>query len=905
MGSEASGAPTARRAAFVGREPELAALAAEYARASAGSARVAIVEGEPGIGKTTLLERFVGERAGAAILRANGDESELDVGFGVVEQLLRRADAELPAPDGADHVTAGTRLLLALGELEAAGPVVVRVDDAHWADIPSLRALLFAARRLVSERVLILLALRGGEAERVPAGLLRLAADPTGARVRLAGLGGAELRRLGDEYGLGLSAAAVERLLAHTGGNPLHATALLEELPAARWEDALSPWPAPRSFAALVAARLAACAPATRAFVEGAAVLGRSCALADATALAGAEDAFDAMEQAAAADLLRLDEVNGRRRLVFTHPLVHAAVRQSLGVARRARLHAAAAGLSGDRATALRHRVAAAPGPDAALAGELEAFAGEQRGRGAWSEVATLLVMASRASGEREPRERRLLAALEATLYAGDVPAARRLASEVEGYAASPLRDAVLAYLEISRGGVAEARALLERAWAGCDRGHDARLAATIAQRRAFLGILCLRASEAVHWGERARELAAGDPVLAGLARWCAAFGRDQLGRGEPLRAFAAPGDRERGRAACAGPELTDGRLLLAADELVAARELLAVPAINRNGSLIAGALAYSTLVRTEFALGDWDDAAVHAERAVAVAIESDDAAALVYTRWAASLVPLARGARAEADAHARALAQVGARFPDHVAAARIAAAEHAAAAGDADRVRETLEPLATLQPRDGIDDAGHWPWQHLYAEALLDLGQAEDARAFLARALAAAPGRRLLQARAARLRGRIALAAGAPAAAASELAAALERIEPLAMPYERALTELALGQCLRRDGRRRAAAAQLTAAKRRLEALGAAPMLERCEIELRACGLTPSARDGSGRTALTPQERAVTQLAAAGASNREIAAELMLSVKTVERHLTHVFAKLGIRSRAELRRDP
>ena len=112
----------------------------------------------------------------------------------------------------------------------------------------------------------------------------------------------------------------------------------------------------------------------------------------------------------------------------------------------------------------------------------------------------------------------------------------------------------------------------------------------------------------------------------------------------------------------------------------------------------------------------------------------------------------------------------------------------------------------------------------------------------------------------------------------------------------------LEYGQVLRRDGQRRAATAKLLAAKAVLEALGAAPLLKRCVEELEACGVAvaPQARRAS-RDDLTPRERAVERLAAAGMTNRQIAAELMLSVKTVENHLTHVFAKRGVRSRADL----
>ena len=128
----------------------------------------------------------------------------------------------------------------------------------------------------------------------------------------------------------------------------------------------------------------------------------------------------------------------------------------------------------------------------------------------------------------------------------------------------------------------------------------------------------------------------------------------------------------------------------------------------------------------------------------------------------------------------------------------------------------------------------------------------------------------------------------------------------PAGMPYERALTDFAHGRLLRRAGRRRDAAAHLSAARDTFAALDACPLLERCTRELDACGLTPIKRGpDADRTRLTPQEQSIARLAATGLSNREIAAELLLSVKTVERHLTHVYRKLGVGSRSELSPDP
>ena len=125
-----------------------------------------------------------------------------------------------------------------------------------------------------------------------------------------------------------------------------------------------------------------------------------------------------------------------------------------------------------------------------------------------------------------------------------------------------------------------------------------------------------------------------------------------------------------------------------------------------------------------------------------------------------------------------------------------------------------------------------------------------------------------------------------------------LERVE---LPFQRALVELAYGQVLRRAGQRRAAAERLSAARERLVGLRARPWVERCEQELAACGLAPAKRSEFDPSRLTAQELAVARLVAVGMSNRQVASELFISIKTVQFHLTHIYAKLGVSSRAEL----
>ena len=155
--------------------------------------------------------------------------------------------------------------------------------------------------------------------------------------------------------------------------------------------------------------------------------------------------------------------------------------------------------------------------------------------------------------------------------------------------------------------------------------------------------------------------------------------------------------------------------------------------------------------------------------------------------------------------------------------------------------------------------------------------------------------------ARLARVRGRLAAAQGDISAAEAAFQRGLDEIEQLPMPFERALLELAYGQVLRRAGQRRAAAIKLQAAHDRLSILNARPYLERCDRELAACGLTPAKRSDFDPSRLTAQESAVARLVAAGMGNRQVATELFVSIKTVQFHLTHIYAKLGISSRGEL----
>ena len=183
---------------------------------------------------------------------------------------------------------------------------------------------------------------------------------------------------------------------------------------------------------------------------------------------------------------------------------------------------------------------------------------------------------------------------------------------------------------------------------------------------------------------------------------------------------------------------------------------------------------------------------------------------------------------------------------PDRVVAVGIAHALVAAARGDAEAVLRALAPVPEIEPSAAVDEPGFWPWQHLYANALVSTGRLDDAERFLARhePLAAARGHATAIARLAVVRGRLDAARGERDAAAAAFARALDVLGPLERPFDRAHVQLAHGQFLRREGRRRSAAGLLTDAAETFAALGARPALDRTERELVASGLRPS-RDG------------------------------------------------------------
>jgi DNA-binding CsgD family transcriptional regulator len=907
--------------AFVGRHTELALLRTRLEAIRAGISQIVLLTGVAGVGKTALLEAFLTSTRDRVVW-ASGDHLETGLPYGVTEQLASGLPEPLPErltmlgterAASTHPVQVGAGLVDLLGCLQADGPVIIVIDDAQWADQESLQALAFALRRLRGNQVLTLLAARDDLLERLPASLQRLIAGPAGARLRLGGLDVGELRELSLALRTGsLSKRAASRLRDHTGGNPLHARALLEELPPSALQDNSRPLPAPRSFRKLVLARLAACPADAESLVVAAAVLGTRCPLALASRLAELDDPLPALERAIHAHLLEERATPIELLIAFPHPLVHAAVYHDLGPARRAALHARAARIVSTEPAAVRHRAAAASGPDPELATRLITLAEQQALAGAWTAGADALLSAARLSPSQEERERLILRAIDHLLVGDNGIEAAPFANEFATLGDRTRQDYVAARLATLTGGHADAEPLLVQAWQNILQTQP-ELAAAIAEQLALRSLLNAHGEQAVTWAQRALSAVPSNSMIPSNLKSIQSVGLVMSGCSAETLEMTASLANPANTPSPGGLDGWIGRSIARAwtDDLsVAHMELTeALGAYRHQGAPVPWALiGLAFLADIEYRLGTWDDAITHAELAVTLARDTEEDQA---EDWLATFVhavaafPLAaRGAHQPAAAHILLAADHLECAGSEQGASWVATAQAllALADGNDQGIVAALEPLCR-HPASTATEPGWQSWPALYAEALVALGRYDHAQTALVtfEAHAAASRRRSAQAAAARARGTLEAARGHHKRADSAYQVGLEHLRSLPLPFDRALLEAAYGRFLRRIGRRTDAVVQLEAARTQLARLDAQPYLQRCDRELAACGHPTTRRQPGPPATLTPQELAVARLVAAGRSNREAAAEMVVSVKTIEYHLSNAYAKLAVASRTQL----
>ncbi|TYB52190.1 AAA family ATPase [Nonomuraea sp. PA05] len=959
-----SGPERSRDEQFVGRLRELAVLHAQLGRVCEGRSSLVVLHGPAGIGKTALAGEFLSVIENAVVLECSGDEGESELPYGMLGQLGAQAQHAPEALAGLarpatgvtpDPLVVGAALLELLAQLQLGAPVVIAIDGADWADLPSLQAMTFALRRLRTDRVLAIVIVRESDHPRLPDGLRRLLRSSAALRLPLGGLSARELQALSARLGpVRLTPQAAERLHEHTKGVPLHARALLQQVRAETLADVDAPLPAPRAYATLVRGRLGECEGSAQRLLTAAAVLGTSAPLHLVARMAELAEPLPALEQLTGAGLLVEWRTGAGVSVGFPNPLVRAAVYHDLGPATRRRLHLLAASLADDAVHRLHHRLAAADQVDDELVREVALVGRRQAAAGRWGSACGCLTRAVQLTEDGPARDRLIAETVEALLAAGRPGEAGALAAQVSPGGDPGVHGYVQGAVALVAGRVEEAVRLLGDAWtrvggdaggraggdgrarvggdaggraggdgrarvggdgrartggdgrarvggdAGGRMGGDAWLATAIAARQAMAGLLRGCGADAARWAECATATPCAGSEFERFARLVGLglVGDVEAGLAEtaelPVPAQATPGELDAllGRAT----------LRLWADDLAGAQaDLLGLVAVSAGRSAPFQLIAASTLAQAEYRLGRWDDAAGHAEIGASTADDFGQSWLASYAHSVAALVPAARGEWERAAGHVRAAR--AACSPGNVSAqvsTAVAEALVATARGDHDAVAAALTPLIRT---DLPDEPAVALWRTLLADALVNAGRPEDAEEVLipCELLALDRERRSVLAAAARARAGLHAARHEPGESEACYQVALEHTAKIETPFEEARIQLAYGTFLRRRGRRSAAAEQLEAAQLTLSRLGALPYLEQCDLELAASGRAVLRPQDTARLGLTPQEHTVAVLISRGLTNRQAARKLVLSVKTVEYHLSHIYTKLGITSRTAL----
>ncbi len=899
-----------------GRELELERVERVLTTAKAGGSAVLVLRGEPGIGKTALLKAAIAQAAGMRVLRTRGLEGEAELPFAgladltapVIDLRERLPAAQAAALAGAlelepaapqARLAIGAALLGLLSLAAEQEPVLVVVDDLQWLDEPSLEALRFAARRLGADGVAVLLGQRPVPEELAP------------------GIGTLEIGPLADDRAHELLQAGraqpvpdlvADRIVATAGGNPL----ALTEIPALLTRDELEgrgplegPLPPGSTLERVLARRLDGLDQPTRAalLVAAAAESRRGDVVLGALAAAGID--VSALEAAESAGIVTL----GPGEVAFRHPLLRAAAYHGEPVvARRAAHRAVARALADDDPQRAWQLAAGSARPDETVAAALERAAQAARARTGFAPAAHAYLRAAELSPAPLHRARRLVEAARDLLPAGhpDVGLARleqaeRVLAIAEGDVSSVAGElrTLRAQLALRTGRTEEARELL-RAQARRLEGEAPPMSAMLLLLSS-LGAMALR--DHVDWladAERALELAGDVELLSALAMLsagAACLTVPDVARG---RALLEEGERKLGDDLAMALALAPEVVALAAhgwlwiEEYERGMETLDRLVTAGRDSSSVGALPYPLAARAQgnLALGRFARARADAEEAVALAEQTGQDPALVIALGMLAAVHGWHGDEAAAREAAERAIELGERrrIPLPAIYAKYALGLLAAAAED--RAEEAIERLETVR-----DEAlpGNVLWAPHLVDAYLRAGRRDDADALVEHYARTIGHRRIAPAMLERLRG---MTTGD--AAHFERALALHEAGPA--PFEVARTRLAYGEFLRAADRRDEAREQLREALAGFERVDAVPFAERARRELRAAGaITRSALTAADE--LTPHELRVAQLVAQGLTNREAAAALFVSAKTVEHHLRNVFRKLGVRRRTELAR--
>lgn len=854
-----------------------------------GRGGAVVVRGEPGIGKSALLDETARRAAGLRVNRGWGSVAEAALPFAGLQPLLRDAldrVGELPASEaaalrdalapaaahGADHRLVATAVLALWTAASADRGLVLLIDDAHWLDGESARALAFAARRI----------------GRAPVAVV-FAADDTFAApglpvLRLARLARADAARVLREHAGDLPGDRHDHYLELADGNPL----ALIELPEAFEPDPPGRLKRGQAHRAYLE-RIRRLPDATRHALACLAAEGTGD---PGTALRALRTLGLSLDELAPAEQASLVEV-APGAITFRHPLIRAAAYKDAPIGRRLAVRRVLAGVVDDAARRSWHLCAATAGPDESVAAELDRAARDAERKGDLAAASIAYERAARLTPAARQRGHRLTAAARTALACGRTERAKELAGT-----AAPLTD-----LPPDLADLAEVRAVIEAEQGSLSAAARVRVAGAAhrgsGERTA--GMLLDAAYDAFSGGHRdiltdiAHRLDGLGPAGASAAAWVA----DALAllRGDPApRPAGFPGLIAVGRAS----DAPDGVRLLAAQTAlhIGADEALyglIRPLVDRCAPTVHRPRVLRLYGKVQLSRGALPDAQATLAEALRAADEAGQHRQAAYARGTLALLAAVRG---DADACERVTRDApGDMGPilDNWRASSLALVELAGR-----RHARALERL---------DDVVTGPARHLTAAVLPDhveaavcLGRTSAAQESFARftAYARHGGQPWALAVLARCRALL-----DPEHAHGHFAEAVRLHRAAGRPLERARTDLLYGEWLRRASKRAEARCPLRSAWEAFDRLGARLWAERAAAELRATGESLDRRDpGPDPLArLTAQEAHVVRLAATGATNRDIAAQLSLSHRTVGYHLYKAFPKLGVTSRMELQR--
>ncbi|HET6698833.1 MAG TPA: AAA family ATPase [Nocardioidaceae bacterium] len=897
-----------------GREREQVALDEVVERARQGSGAPLLLRGQPGVGKSALLAAAAARATDLTVLRAQGVESEAPLPFAALHRLLR------PVLDGLDRIptrqadalrsafgettdAVGDRHLIYLATLNllseagTQNPVLVVVDDAHWLDDASAAALLFSARRLDSEAVSILFAVRDEAYEHIDLSDLPVL-TVAGVDEEAAGA------LIADQVPVHVAPEVRTELITHTRGNPLGLVELTralspeqlsgrERLPSrlpltrgveAAFLDRYRRLPKPAQTLLLVAAADDSGQVAT--ITRAAATLG-----------AGAE-ALDAAEESG---LLRAESGGG---LVLHHPLVRSAIYGAATTSRRRQAHRALAEALADSAEDDRrawHLAASADQPDEDVVAALDGAAERARRRGGHEAAAAAWSRAAELTVDADARARRLFEAARSSLLAGRP-------GECDQHARAALVDATDVALRVE---LLQLQGQVEWNTRSLDEGYrivcqaamlagssDPDRARVLAMLAASLASFGARAADAPQPRTLAPPVSSDAGPVERVTGWLLE-GLCAVNEGDWKRASARLHDAWGTTLPPDAPALVTANLAVATfhlgeDDLAIARNDQQLQEAREQGAvnMVEHALTRGAVFR--IATGAWSEATSAAEEAVLLDrnLGLDDL--LPFPLAELALLAALRGDPSAPQRLGELVQATTLRPPRGVIGALVTSLAGWATARQegipADTALRHLEQITSPFVR-GVAALDR-------VENAVRAGRSDLAEAWTQELRGFAEGTGMAWAWAAACHGEAVLGDGDPE---DKLRQALAWHARSSRIPARARTQLALGEYLRRHRRRADAREHLRGALDTFESLGARLLAERARHELRASGET--ARRGAQATTggLTPQESQVAALVRQGMANREVAARLFISPRTVDFHLRNVYVKLGITSRTEL----